>query len=321
MLNHRSCVATGALLLFIGLAVAPLRVPAATYTYLRPEWTEGQREPYGVALLNLAFAKAGVCHQLVYSGHDMKQGRGALELELGSGKVDIMDTMTSPAREAALLAIPIPLTKGLLGWRVALVRADRTQQFAAVTSLQQLAGFVAGQGHDWPDTGTLRANGLNVHQSASYTGLFGMLEAGRIDYFPRAVQQIWDERNKYPALAVEPHLLLKYRTDAYFFVNKHNVKLAADVRRGLEAAIADGSFDQLFYRYFAKQIAAAKLDRRRILQLENRVTRQPAGVLRPELWFSLDELKRKAFSDALKRPDRPAAKAPPNRSCGKAAPR
>jgi hypothetical protein len=316
MPNHRSCVS--ACVLLIALAAAPLLAPAATYIYLRPEWSESQREPYGMALLKLAFAKAGVCHQLVFSGHDMKQGRGALELEIGSGKVDIMDTMTSPAREAALLAIPIPLTKGLLGWRISLVRADRTQQFAAVRSIRQLGGFVAGQGHDWPDTGILRANGLNVHQSASYPGLFGMLEAGRIDYFPRGVQQVWDERTRHPALAVEPHLLLKYRTDAYFFVNKHNVRLAAEVRRGLEAAIADGSFDRLFYRYFARQIAAARLDRRRILELENGVPHAPAGVQRPELWFSPDELKRKAFSDALKRPQ---AKTPPNRSCGKALPR
>jgi hypothetical protein len=217
------------LLCVLCLGMLPAR--AATYTYLRPEWSDTGRDPYGVALLQLAFAKAHACHALVYSAEPMKQGRAIYELEHGTGALDIMITMTSAERESKLLAVPIPLTKGVLGWRIPLVRKERLQMFADVRTVEQMKSFVAGQGHDWPDVGILRASGLPVHVSSAYDGMFKMLEANRIDYFPRAVQQVFDEVGRYPGLAVEPNLVLRYPTDAYFFVNRSNVVLAGDPPR------------------------------------------------------------------------------------------
>ncbi len=286
-----------ALVLFNVLCLV-LPAGATTYTYLRPEWSDSGRDTYGVALLKLAFAKANTCDTLVYSEQSMKQSRAVLELARGSGKLDIMITMTSPEREAELLAIPIPLTKGLLGWRIALVSDSNLEQFAQVDSGAGLTHFVAGQGHDWPDTAILRANGLPVHVSSAYEGLFKMLEAGRIDYFPRAVQQVFAEKQTHPTLAIEPHLVLRYTTDAYFFVNRSNTRLAADVTRGLEAAIADGSFDRLFYSYFAAQIVAAGLDKRRIIDLANPLAPPSLPLNRKKLWFSLEDLRRPDFVEA-----------------------
>lgn len=291
------------------LCLCALPGGAATYTYLRPEWSDTGRDPYGVALLKLAFAKAGVCHTLVYSERSMKQARAVFELARDSGELDIMITMASPDREAALLGVPVPLTKGMLGWRIALVRKEKLDQFAGVRSASQLQKFVAGQGHDWPDTAILRASGLPVEVSSTYEGMFKMLEAGRIDYFPRAVQQVFAERERYPSLAVEPHLVLRYPTDAYFFVNRRNTRLAAEVRRGLEAAIADGSFDRLFYHYFAPQIAAADLERRRIIDLPNSVRAPSLPVERAGLWFSLADLRKPAFIEAAGGRARPPAAA------------
>ncbi|WP_197416395.1 MULTISPECIES: ABC transporter substrate-binding protein [unclassified Massilia] len=302
--------------LLCALCLGALPSRAATYTYLRPEWSDRDRDPYGVALLKLAFAKAHACHTLVYSAEPMKQGRAVYELAHGTGGLDIMLTMTSAEREAKLLAVPIPLTKGLLGWRVALVRKERLAQFAEVRTAEQLKAFVAGQGHDWPDVGILRASGLPVHVSSAYDGMFKMLEANRIDYFPRAVQQVFDEVGRYPGLAVEPHLVLRYPTDAYFFVNRTNAGLADEIRRGLEAAIADGSFDRLFYSYFASKIAAADLERRHVVELPNPQLAALLPLARKSLWFSLDEMRRPAFRAALK-PG--AAETPP--PCTPSAPR
>jgi len=286
------------LLCVLVLGMLPAR--AATYTYLRPEWSDPDRDPYGVALLKLAFAKAHACHTLVYNTEPMKQSRAIYELEHATGALDIMITMTSAEREGRLLAVPVPLTKGLLGWRIALVRKERLQDFADVRTVEQMKRFVAGQGHDWPDVGILRASGLPVHVSSTYDGMFKMLEANRIDYFPRAVQQVFDEVGRYPGLAVEPNLVLRYPTDAYFFVNRSNVVLAEEIRRGLEAAIADGSFDRLFYSYFATKIAAADLERRHVVDLPNPLRGPSLPLARKSLWFSPDEMRRPAFRAALK---------------------
>lgn len=287
-----------ALILLHVLCIYMPSVGAATYTYLRPEWSDDGRDPYGVALLKLAFSKARTCDTLIYSSQIMKQSRAVSELARGSGKIDIMITMTSVEREAQLLAIPIPLTKGLLGWRVALVQSSNLDQFAHVESLTQLKRYTAGQGHDWPDTAILRANGLPVYVSSTYDGMFKMLAAGRIDYFPRAIQQVFAEQHSYSALSIEPHIVLRYPTDAYFFVNRRNTRLAADVRRGLEAAIADGSFDRLFYSYFAPQITAAGLGGRRIIDLPNPLAPPSLPLERKVLWFSLAEMQRPAFIKA-----------------------
>jgi hypothetical protein len=78
------------------------------------------------------------------------------------------------------------------------------------------------------------------------------------------------------------------------------VVLADEIRRGLEAAIADGSFDRLFYSYFATKIAAADLERRHVVDLPNPLRGPSLPLARKSLWFSPDEMRRPAFKAALK---------------------
>jgi hypothetical protein len=85
------------------------------------------------------------------------------------------------------LPIRIPLDKGLLGWRVALVNAATPDRLAGITNVRQLAGLLAGQVADWPDTAILRHAGLKVLTSQDYGNLFPMLQRNRFDYFPRSV--------------------------------------------------------------------------------------------------------------------------------------
>lgn len=54
--------------------------------------------------------------------------------------------------------------------------------------LDDLACYKAGQGFDWVETSVLRANGLPVMTSANSETLYGMLAAGRFDYFPRPLR-------------------------------------------------------------------------------------------------------------------------------------
>jgi hypothetical protein len=48
-------------------------------------------------------------------------------------------------------------------------------------------------------------------------------------------------------IAAEKNLLLHYSQPVYFFVHKSNTKLAQRIKKGLEIAQKDGSFDQLFF--------------------------------------------------------------------------
>ena len=110
----------------------------------------------------------------------MEQDRSLRSLAEGRF-VDVTWTMTSTEREASLRPIRIPLLKGLLGYRLFLIRND-DRRFDSIRTAEELAPMQAGQGVGWPDVDILQAGGLSVQTGHDFEGLFGMLERGRFDY-------------------------------------------------------------------------------------------------------------------------------------------
>lgn len=96
------------------------------------------------------------------------------ELEAGR-TVDVAPIPTNPQREARLLPIRIPINKGVLGWRLGLIRKGSQSQFNDVRGLQDLSRLRLAQGQDWPDTQIPEANGIKVIGAPSYEGLFRCL--------------------------------------------------------------------------------------------------------------------------------------------------
>lgn len=150
-------------------------------------------EAYVFELLRQALDKSGAGHQLQPSTRDMPQSRAEQALEQNDGSLQVMWAMTSREREQVLLPIRIPLDKGLIGWRVALVREEDRHWLQTIRQLADLKPMRFGQRSDWPDTAILRSNGLQVVTSQNYANLFRMLNAGRFDLFPREVVVAWDE--------------------------------------------------------------------------------------------------------------------------------
>lgn len=260
--------------------------------YPRPETSDDERGTYTYQLLQLALTKAGSSRKLELTQHVMPQGRSIVEIAAGSGKLHVIATMTSREREEKLLPIRIPISKGLIGWRLLLVRADQTELLRHVDSLPELRPYRMAQGHDWPDLGILGHNGLQGAAVSNYASLFEMLKAGRIDYLPRSVMEAPNEAARHKELAIEPYLLLHYPAPDYFFVNRADIELADEIRRGLELAIADGSMDKLFYQHYGKLLRQANLDKRRILELKNPELTPETPFERKELWFRLEDLRR-----------------------------
>lgn len=270
-------------------ACAAVPALAATVIFPRPLIDNDPRNDYPLALLRLALEKSGTPYGLKLAPIVMTQGRVLLEIAKGDGAVDIIATMTSQERESKMLAVRIPIDKGLYGWRLPLVRGDRQDLFADVHDLAGLRKLRSGQGHDWPDTGILRGNGVPVSANSSYEALFSMLSAGRIDYFPRAVIEIGPEAAAHPALAIDRHIAIHYPTAMYYFVNRDNTGLADAVKRGLEAAIADGSFERLFNQHFGAALRQARLDQRRVIELVNPLLPNGLPLEHRELWLTPDE--------------------------------
>lgn len=251
------------------LLLSPLATAATAVIYPRPEADSDQRGQYHVRLLEMALDRANSEFRVQRSAVRMQQGRALLMLGQNKG-IDIVCFMTSAEREASFLPIRIPVDKGLIGWRLLLISKAKARQPDGWTTIDQLKRLRAGQGSDWPDTDILRSNGFLVHGTSNYEGLFSMLSQGRIDYFPRSVNEVWNEADAHAdQLEVEPSLVLRYPSASYFFVRKGNDKLAADVTAGLEKMIADGSFDKLFYEYYGDILKRSGLKDRRVIELRN----------------------------------------------------
>ncbi|MGF6918482.1 substrate-binding periplasmic protein [Paraburkholderia sp. 40] len=251
----------------------------------QPEFEGDHRSDYALQLLQLALSKTSSAYRIQAAAFPMTQEREVRELEAGR-TIDVAPIPSSIEREARLLPIRIPINKGMLGWRLGLIRKGDQGLFAGVNTLEDLKRVRLAQGGDWPDTQILRANGLNVITALNYEGLFKMLIVRRFDYFPRSVMEIWDEQaNNADTLEVEPHLALHYFYDAYFMVNRKNTRLAQDIREGLEKAIADGSLDKLFQQYNGDRLRKAHLETRTVIELKNPLLTPGTPSDRPELWY------------------------------------
>jgi len=209
--------------------------------------------------------------------------------DVKNGELDVMWSMTSRDLESDYQAVYFPIFRGLLGMRLAIVKEERRSLFAGVSNLTDLQKFVAGQGKVWPDTKILEHNGLTVAKTLKYPNLFYMLEGERFDYFPRGINEPWDEIKRYADLnlVVEPNVIIKYRAPLYFFINKNNQSLYQTLNKALNDMVADGTFENMF---FADEQVTAALNQanvtdRIIIELENPLLTEQTPVDRPELWF------------------------------------
>lgn len=87
--------------------------------------------------------------------------------------------------------IPIPLTRGLLGYRIFFIRNSDKVMFSSIKTLEELKKIKAGQGANWGDIKILKYNNIKVVEGVNYSSLFPMLENNRFDYFPRGVNEIF----------------------------------------------------------------------------------------------------------------------------------
>ena len=277
----------------LALAAAPARAqPGEPVRLPRHISMPDPQLAYVRRVVDLALARAGSRLEVRPVELEMTQGRTLIELAGGTAPVDVMWTMTDTQREGSgLLPVRIPIDRGLMGWRLLLVRRAELADWRRVRTLSDLRQRLAGQGHDWPDTTILRANGLQVGTSSGYEALFRMLVAGRIDYFPRSIVEVDAElaTGRYPKLALVPNLMLHYPAAAYLFVSPRRPDLAADLRAGLEAAVADGSFQRLHREHYGALVKSHPVAADRVVRLSNPLLPPETPVGRRELWLQPGE--------------------------------
>lgn len=232
-------------------------------------------EDYAFKVVQLALAeseeKYGPCVARLLE-RELPVKRMELYLE-NDQNIHVVSLTVSHKRDKRFLPVRIPIAKGLIGFRMLLIREGEQARFTAVQGKSDLVAFTAGQGQDWVDTHILRKNGLPVVTTENIPSLFEMLLHKRFDYFPRGALQVTAEEQIFgdQPIVVEPTLALSYPSMTAIYVNKRNKKLAERLEYGLKRAYASGSFNRLFYSHPAIVEALAQLDlkKRTIIQICN----------------------------------------------------
>lgn len=269
----------------------PLRAEQVIRFYTPGMSEADSRGFYYFNLLKLALNKtkeADGPYRIELSELSVPQSEAVQLLSKDSPEIDVLWTMTSAEREDKLNAIRIPLLKGLLGYRMLLIKEQDHNKFADIT-LPELKRLTAIQGADWPDTTILLANGYTVKKSVFYLKMFEQLADGRVDYFPRGVTEIWSEVQAHveKKLIAEPNVMLYYRSPIYFFTSKSNTRLGDRIERGLKLAVADGSFDKFFTGFAAHRQAVEQIKNAKAIHKLNNPSLSPlTPIEEKELWFT-----------------------------------
>lgn len=273
--------------LLLSSAALPLAAHAASRRLRIPHVSPkaDMERSYAALLLEQALAAAGEPVTLEPTAELIPQKRALQELGRHR-RLDVLWTMTSIEREQQALPVRVPIFKGLFGWRLLLATPEVSARMAQAQSLAELRQFTLVSGYEWPDTGILQANGLNVVISPSYDAMFKQLRLGRVDAFPRSVEEIWWELERYgQGLTVVPDLCLHYPAAVYYFVAKDEPELAQAIELGLQRLRANGVMEKLFLQYHGDDLSRARLAARRIIELRNPLLPPQTPLDKPEFWY------------------------------------
>ncbi|WP_289027985.1 amino acid ABC transporter substrate-binding protein [uncultured Paraglaciecola sp.] len=273
--------------LILGFSCSDTNGASWKITYPSPDVDSDIMTTYPVELLTLALDQTGVNYELNPSSNQLTKIKALNRLE-DNREVNLVWGMTSIQREENLHPIRIPLFKGLIGWRLLLIRDDMSERFKYIQSLEHLIKLSPVQGRDWPDTKILRSNGFDVIVNQGQGNLLNMLATAQGDFYPRSLAEIWHELESLEGtkgLSVQPTLGIRYPAAVYFFVNKNNSPLAHLIEVGLEKAIKNGNFEEMFLKTFQGYIERADLQNRNFYQLENTFLPKDTPLQRKELWF------------------------------------
>jgi len=274
----------------IGYALEPM-----VFIHSPPENVSDQRHTYYWQILEAAL-QSNIHefgdYKITSYGTPMNFLRAVAEVEGGEqGRINIVSRATNFELEKRMRAIPIPLDKGLLGYRLFLIKAGLQEKLNAVETLEELKTFSIGQAADWTDTKILQSNNFKLVLGNNYQSLFHMLNRKRFDLFSRGAIEIQAEwqANKVsiPDLAIEKNIVLAYPMPRYFFVSrsKQGEAMAKRIEDGLQRIAKSGEFERRYQAYKKLVLGDLDLAGRKVFRLTNSQLSDKAPPLSDPFWW------------------------------------
>ncbi len=173
---------------------------------------------------------------------------------------------------AKLDFINFPMDLGVLGYRACFINPKLKASGEKIETLEDLRQYTFAHGVGWADTTIFRHNGLRVQEIDNYDGMFLMVIGGRVDFFCRGVNEILGEMEQFSQLTeltIDEQFLLVYPLPRFFYLNIKNKLAKERIELGLQRAYADGTLQALWKANFQPSLEMVKLQKRKIIRLEN----------------------------------------------------
>lgn len=260
-----------------------------TVKLAQPAKGDFSRHSHGHRVLKLALDKTISTYGEYKIKYTEKMVRNRAIEELKKNRINAHIAPTRNEWENQTFPIYIPVSKGLLGYRLLLIKRDNIELLRAVKTKKDLMKLRAGLGRQWSTTKVLKKLKYNIVTGINYNGLFHMLNKGRFDYFIRGVNEVFGELNNIKDelnnIVLEQNLAVYIPMPIYIFVSPKEPQLAKRIEEGLEMAIKDGSFDKLFRSSHQKSIDKARLNDRKILLIGNPLLTPNKNTNKSKYWF------------------------------------
>ena len=234
---------------------------------------------HAYALLQAAMQAGGMQANLVPAPQS-NEVRSLYQIQRGFTHVDMVPA--SPQRlqllkEGKLRMIPVPLDRGLLGWRVNLLLQSKAEQLRDVRDKNALAKFTLGQHAGWTDIEIYQHAGLPVKPIKRWShGEFAeQMQAGFIDLFPLGIEEavtyfLPHFQKRYPQLTMDQHVLVRYPWYRFVWVSAAPSAdpLYEALVNGFERIVQSGEFLRIWNAY--RQVPPAHLyQNRAIIDIPN----------------------------------------------------
>lgn len=243
-------------------------------------WTGGMtqvRQPYESAVVELALELTRESHgDYHFEMNHTPFSAGRAEREMRRGEV--IDLVSAPlwpttsADDPPLITIPIPIARGLMGYRLSVVREEKRAAFETITSKEQLRRFTAGLGRDWQEATTFDHNHLPWYAGTDVAQLYTMLERARFDYLPLGsleARATLDQMALEDELVIAETPIIYYALPVFLQVSTSRAELAERLETGLQEARDSGRLDALFDEHYGELVEQLARKNPQVIELEN----------------------------------------------------
>jgi len=185
--------------------------------------------------------------------------RQLLMLEAGQTDIDLMPATgerLGSVEKGKSLVIPVPLDRGLLGYRHCLLLESKKDLLAQVQTADDLSAFTIGQGEGWMDVEVFKKAGIPVKWVRDWRkGEFiSQMEAGFIDLFPLGAEEtesyfLPHYRRLNPNISADSHIVIRYPWFRFVWVSpksKNGPAIHEALARGFEIITKNGKFLEIW---------------------------------------------------------------------------